>query len=194
MSLIVGAFIRVLLPVLVMVSALAGCAGTKQFKPVIENAAEERTERERELIENFSQRRDDAQYQAALQSWESGDPKGCRELIEKLLERNPKHKQARQLLADLHLDGGSPQEAKELLEQLLAEFPNDAQIHHSLGMLHETMADNEAALRHLGRAVELDPENELYHMCHETAVIAKNRTRGLSGVHEARRDNCPRPE
>lgn len=177
MSFTAGDFTRVLLPLLLVVSALAGCAGTKQFKPVIENAAEERTERERELIENFSQRRDDAQYQAALQSWESGDPKGCRDSIDKLLERNPKHKQARQLLADLHLDGGSTEKAKELLEQLLAEFPNDAQIHHSLGMLYDTMTDNEAALRHLSRAVELDPENELYHMCHETALVTQGSSR-----------------
>lgn len=162
------------LPAILAVALMPGCAGPNRLKPIIENAAPERSERERELIDSFSKRRDEAQYQSALQSWEAGDRNGCRELIEKLLERNPKHKEARQLLADLYLEAGSPEEAKKLLAQLLAEFPNDAQIHHSLGMLHESMSDDEAALRHLNRAVELDPENELYQMCHETALATQS--------------------
>ena len=157
-----------------MTTGLVGCAGGfKLWKPIVENAAVERTERERELVEDFSQRRDYAQYQAALQSWESGDPRNCREQIEKVLERNPNHKEARQLLADLHLDEGSQDAAKRILEQLLIEFPNDAQIHHSLGMLHEAMNNTDTSLRHLSRAVELDPDNELYRICYDTTLATK---------------------
>jgi tetratricopeptide (TPR) repeat protein len=158
-----------------MTTALVGCAGGFQlWKPVVENAAVERTERERDMIEDFSQRRDDAQYQAALQSWASGDPRSCRELIEKVLERNPKHKEARQLMADLYLDEGSQEAAKEILDQLLIEFPNDAPIHHSLGLLYEAMNNSDASLRHLGRAVELEPENELYRICYDTTLVTQD--------------------
>jgi len=125
------------------------------------------------LVEDFSRRRDNAQYLAALQNWESGDPRGCKELVDKLLARNSKHKEARQLLADLHLEQGDYQAAKAVLDQLLTDFPNDAHIHHSLGLLFETMNDVDASLRHLHRAVELEPENEFYQVCFDTTLATR---------------------
>lgn len=147
--------------------AMGGCAGLKKLEPAVENIAPERTKRERELMENFGEQRDEAQYQSAVQSWNGGDPEGCRSTLEALLARNPQHKGGRELLADLHLDEGDPGSAKRVLEDLLAEFPNDPHVHHSLGLLYDAMHDRTRSLRHLARAVELEPENEFYRTCHE---------------------------
>lgn len=162
--------VLVLLALWALLAAMSGCAGVDPIQPASDTPGAERTKRQRELIDDFSQRRDHAQYQAALQNWDAGDPAGCRGLVNKLLERNPGHKEGRQLLADLYLDDGAPHRAKEVLDQLVAEFPNDAQIHHSLGLLSETMGDHDSAVQHLSRAVELEPENELYRLCHQSAL------------------------
>ena len=146
----------------VLLILVAGCARFQLPEAPIEDISETRQQRNNEAVGRFERRRDDAQYQAAISRWKSGDRAGCQSLVESLLVRNSRHRQARLLLADLYLDSQDVPAATQQIQLLLEQFSDDAQAHHSMGLLMELAGQDEKAVYHFRRAAELDPSNELY--------------------------------
>ncbi|MEQ8789401.1 MAG: tetratricopeptide repeat protein [Pirellulaceae bacterium] len=141
----------------------SGCAST-QTKRKVDNPPVPLTPEERReaAIKDFEQRRSTLQYDAALSRWNLGDIKGCESMLVSLLERNPHDRQSRRLLADVCLERTDLAAAESHLRILLEQDADDAQSHHSLGLLLEEAGRREESLRHLDRAAELAPDNELY--------------------------------
>ena len=102
-----------------------------------------------------------AQLKAAIARWTEGDVEGCEASLRQLLQRNPRYKDAGIALADLLTHKEDLKAAEELIRKLLADF-DDPQIHHSLALLLETTGRSNEAVFHFQRAVELEPQNELY--------------------------------
>ena len=118
----------------------------------------------------FQKRCDDSMLQAAIARWNDGDVSGCESLLERLLERNPSHLEARMTLADLQLSEGNVPAAETHLRWIVQHNPQNPQARHSLGMLLDTTGRHDEALVHLREATRLDPQNELYAMCEQSAL------------------------
>jgi len=86
-----------------LLALLAGCAALKMPERPIESITAERQNRSEEAVREFERNRDFAEYQAALARWNQGDVDGCEETLEKLLGRNPDHRDARALLTNVLL-------------------------------------------------------------------------------------------
>jgi len=63
--------------------------------------------------------------------------------------------------ATLALNSGSGQEALQLLNTALTEAPDNEHIHYMLAIAHTATEDKSAAVTHLHRAIELNPDNRL---------------------------------
>ncbi len=113
-------------------------------------------------IREFEQRRDAANYKTALARWEHGDTAGCESMLVTLLRRNPEFSDARLTLADLYLETHRPDAAEQQLRTVLEAEPDNPQANHSLGLVLETKGNLAAAVVHLQKAAQLDPNNELY--------------------------------
>src|SRR4029077_14886335 len=79
-----------------------------------------------------------------------------------ILGRNPKHYEARLLLAELCLSEEDFEEARKNLELAISERSQDAHSQHMMGLLLETMGEESEALDYYRRAAELEPDNEIY--------------------------------
>ncbi len=157
--------------VLVVALALAtGCASLRLPAAPVPDIANQQRKRREQAVADFDQKRDTAEYQAALSCWRHGDVAGCRQTLVSLLKRNPKHRQAGLLLAELHLADQQPEEARRQAEAVLALYPDDAQAHHVLGLALEAAGQGEAARSHFEQAVQLDPKNETYALSRQTAA------------------------
>ncbi len=67
----------------------------------VEDVVELRKQRKSETLREFEQRRDWAEYNAALTAWQQSDIMRCRQSLKRLLARNPEHAEAQDLLAEL---------------------------------------------------------------------------------------------
>lgn len=149
--------------VLVLSFALicGGCASLPAKSPVSEDIAEQRKSRQQKVVAEFATRRDEAQLKAAMARWTEGDEEGCETSLRQLLTRNPRNKDAGIALADLLTHKEDWKAAEELFRRLLADL-DDPQIHHSLALLLDATDRCNEAVFHFQRAVELEPQNELY--------------------------------
>ena len=125
--------------------------------------------RKEEALRQFEQKRDDAQYEAAVAQWRQGENEACRELLTKLLARNPDHLQARLLMSEYHLLNTTPLEAMEHAKLAIARNPNDAQANHSLAVVLDAQGSTDSALPYYLRAVELAPNNEVFKLSLQAA-------------------------
>lgn len=129
--------------------SLAGCASVPPWmKPPVDDITPEREQRERELVERFETQRDAAAYTAATNRWQQGDAQGCLGILEELLERNPRHRAGRLLLADLHLFEDRPQEAVAVLETMHSDETPDLQVAQALAVALEVADRPEQAAVH----------------------------------------------
>ena len=136
-----------------------------------------RKARSAQLVKEYAQRRDDAQYQAALSAWNQGNTETCRELIDTLLDRTPEHRNGRLLLVQLHLLEQELAEARTEADRLAKELPADAEVLHVQGLVCEAVGDLEQAEKCYQRAVEIDPNNEIF-----AASLANISEAGLEGI------------
>ncbi len=150
-------------------SAAAGKAAADQNQPA-GNLSDQREQRLREVAADFDRRRDEAQYQAALNRWREDDATGCREALSKLLTRTPSHCPARLLLADVELSQGSPKAALELARAVLALEPKNAEAHNVIGLALDALGETNAAISHYEQATRLDSQNEQYAACYHAAL------------------------
>ena len=85
------------------------------------------------------------------------DPKRALEMIEKILEAEPFHRQANLLLKEAAVAAGFPEIGVHALQTLLEEKPRDTKLLHELGRLYRHMGENEAEVEIYRRITEADP-------------------------------------
>lgn len=142
-----------------------GCATPKFLAKPEPDIGAKRAARHEEMLLHFEERRDTAQYLAAMDRWRDGDPFMCEAQLRSLVSRNPKHLEARRALADLSLERGDVPTAERELRAILETFPEDAHTHHSLGLLLDMTGRTGEGRTHLARAAELSPDNSLFQLC-----------------------------
>ena len=84
------------------------------------------------------------------------------------------HLEARLFLADLLLTENRTAEAWRTLEPALASHPGDDRVQALAGLIQECLGNSAGAVSYYERAVELDPDNEVYWACYESALNAEN--------------------
>jgi len=149
--------------------SMAGCQVLSHAVPRIGDVKEKRLERNAQVMEQFDRQRDEAQFQAALGRWHVLDVQGCQACLAQILSRDPNHREALCLLAELAVYVEQPEMALGPVQRLAADRPDDALVHHSLAMLLEAGGQPYGALEHFQRAAHLEPKNELYRLSLESA-------------------------
>jgi tetratricopeptide (TPR) repeat protein len=166
---------------------LNGCAAVKLPKPT-GDIHPKRHRQHGDAVRQFEQRRDVAQYQAAMACWRMGDVVGCRGALEELARRSPCHLETRLALVDLYLFIDDHEGARLQAEQAAALAPQDARACHALGQALEAMGDFAGAGTQYERAIALDDKNEIYHLNLEnlTAAAVASRPTSPKAVEPAR--------
>ncbi|HXX40975.1 MAG TPA: tetratricopeptide repeat protein [Chthoniobacterales bacterium] len=85
------------------------------------------------------------------------NPKHAVEMIEKVLEDDPYHRQANLQLKDAAVAAGWPEIGVFALRTLLEEDPRDVKLLHDLGRLYHEMGQSEDEVEVYGRIGEIDP-------------------------------------
>src|ERR1700722_11945234 len=85
------------------------------------------------------------------------DPKRAVEMIEKVLEGEPYHRQANLLLKEAAVAAGWPEIGVFALRTLLEEEPRDVKLLHELGRLYHEVGQSENEVEVYNRISEIDP-------------------------------------
>ncbi len=85
------------------------------------------------------------------------DPKRAVELIEKILEEEPYHRQANLALKEAAVAAGWPDVGIFALRTLLEENPRDLKVLHELGRLHHNLGQNDHAVEVYNQINAIDP-------------------------------------
>jgi len=85
------------------------------------------------------------------------DPKRAVEMVEKVLEEEPYHRQANFVLKAAAVAAGWPEIGVFALRTLLEDNPRDVKVLHQLGRLHHDIGQNEAEVEVYNRITEIDP-------------------------------------
>jgi tetratricopeptide (TPR) repeat protein len=163
------------LPALIFVTAImlalsTGCSSLPIAKSLLgDGGAKKRQRRNEEVIRNFEAHRDQAAYEAALARWEQNDSKGCREGLDLLLARNPRHIDAQLLMAEVNLLDKRPQEALKQVDEVLRLQPGNARALYTKGLVLDAIGQSTGALTFYEEAARAEPENEMYALCCENA-------------------------
>jgi tetratricopeptide (TPR) repeat protein len=164
------------LPIALSLFALnvAGCAGFGSLRDTVKrNMASDvgpsREKRKEAVTRDFDRQRDDTQFDAAASWWKRGDEENCRRMLVQLLDRNPNHRRARLLLADVYLFKGQLEQSAAELHKVLATDPKDAVVQHALAEVLDVCGRRQEALTHYALAAQLDPTNEMFALSNKTA-------------------------
>ena len=152
--------------------ALAGCA-TLWPSPAGKDSVEDHKAHKTEMIESFEAKRDAAQFDAAMVRWREGDIRACKELVDKLVMRNPKHRGGRLLRAEIQLDDDKPELAIADVEALVKDDPKDAEASHLLGLLLEAAGRSSEAMPHFERAAQIAPNNHVFAASFQSALVGE---------------------
>lgn len=107
------------------------------------------------------------------------DPKSAVEMIEKVLEAEPYHRQANLLLKEASVAAGWPEIGVLALQTLLEEKPRDTKILHELGRLYHQVGESERAVEIYNRIVETDPtDSEALRLGKDASARASMQTGG----------------
>ncbi len=128
-------------------------------------------QRAESVNKNISDKRDEAEYRAALESWERNDSKKSREQLGSLLARNPRHRDSRLLMAEVCLADDQPEQALKNVNAVLDYAPDHAQALYMKGFVFESVGQTEGAVDFYAKAAKADPQNALYK---ESLAKAKN--------------------
>ena len=85
------------------------------------------------------------------------DPKRAVELIEKILEDEPYHRQANLVLKEAAVAAGWPEVGVFALRTLLEENPRDVKVLHELGRLHHNLGQSDYEVEVYNRINEINP-------------------------------------
>ncbi len=147
---------------------LPGCAGWTSSGKAIPDVKPEKAKRGKETAKLIREQRDRGELQAAQFAWQQGDTAGARELLERVLKRDPQHHEAGLLMAELLIVEQQPDEARRQLEQLVSRQPNDPRVLHAIGSLLEAEDKPQEALSYFRRASRLAPDNQEYRISCQT--------------------------
>ena len=84
-------------------------------------------------------------------------PQRAIEMIEKVLEDEPYHRQANLVLKEAAVAAGWPQIGTFALQTLLEENPRDVKLLHQLGRIYNATGENEQEVEVYHRITEIDP-------------------------------------
>jgi tetratricopeptide (TPR) repeat protein len=87
------------------------------------------------------------------------DPKRALEMIEKILEEEPYHRQANLALKEAAVAAGWPEVGVFALRTLLEENPRDVKVLHELGRLHHNLGQNNQEVEVYNRINEINPQD-----------------------------------
>jgi predicted Zn-dependent protease len=87
------------------------------------------------------------------------DPRRAVEMIEEILEREPRNRQANLVLKEAALAAGWPEIAVFALQTLLEENGRDTKVLHELGRLYHDLGKSEKEVEVYNRIIEIDPAN-----------------------------------
>jgi tetratricopeptide (TPR) repeat protein len=85
------------------------------------------------------------------------DPKRAVEMLEKVLEEEPYHRQANLALKEAAVAAGWPEIGVFALRTLLEEDPRDVKLLHELGRLHHSLGQSDEEVEIYNRISEIDP-------------------------------------
>lgn len=107
------------------------------------------------------------------------NPRHAVEMIEKILEDEPYHRQANVLLKEAALAAGWPEIAVFALQTLLEEKARDTKILHELGRVHHEMGESEREAETYHRITEIDPlDAEAARLSRDASARASMKTGG----------------
>ena len=87
------------------------------------------------------------------------DPKRAMEMLEKVLEEEPYHRQANLVLKQAAVAAGWPEIGVFALRTLLEEGPRDLKVLHELGRLYHELGQNEHEVEIYNRITEINPHD-----------------------------------
>jgi tetratricopeptide (TPR) repeat protein len=160
-----------------------GCAAAGVPKALTQGGVTpERQKRNEEAVRLFEQQRDFAEYETAKARWEQqDDAEGCREALMKLLARNPRHREARLLLAELFLSGDDFQGAYEQVKAALDAYPNDGEVQYTMALALDASGRTSDALAYYERATKMNPQSETF-----AAAYRRARETAREGLRQSR--------
>ncbi len=161
--------------------SLAFCGGCAQWNtaklkipemPGAPNIHPMRKDRAEQAVKDFDRQRDEAQYQAAATSWRQGDYVACNEALDKILARNPAHRNSLLLRADVDLEHDRPTEAVDTLRKAVQAHPQDAEVAYKLALALEADHQVSEALHFFQTASQLAPTEAKYSDAYQFAKSA----------------------
>lgn len=161
--------------------SLAFCGGCAQWNtaklkipemPGAPNIHPMRKDRAQQAVKDFDRQRDEAQYQAAATSWRQGDYVACNEALDKILARNPAHRNSLLLQADVDLEHDRPTEAVDTLRKAVQAHPQDAEVAYKLALALEADHQVSEALHFFQTASQLAPTEAKYSDAYQFAKSA----------------------
>jgi tetratricopeptide (TPR) repeat protein len=142
--------------------ALPGCASLDSPKLGAPDVSAQRKARKEAAVHEFELNRDKAEYEAAQARYQQDDLAGCREALQRLLNRNPQHHDALVLMAAVDLADNAHDKARGYAQQALKSQPNDPRVQYVMGLLADSEGRTAEAAVFYERAAKLDPSNEVY--------------------------------
>ena len=85
------------------------------------------------------------------------DPKRAIEMLEKVLEEDPYHRQANLVLKEAAVTAGWPEIGVFALRTLLEENPRDVKVLHALGRLHHELGESDREVDVYNQITEINP-------------------------------------
>src|SRR5437660_2970510 len=107
------------------------------------------------------------------------DPQRAVEMIEKILEDEPYHRQANLVLKEAAVAAGWPEIGVFALRTVLEKKPTDTKILHELGRLYRNLGESDHAVEVYSKLSELDPTDaEAVRLGKDAAARASMKTGG----------------
>jgi len=148
---------------------LSGCAGFKNyFQPT--KPGQSREERAAEAVKAFEEHRDTGQLAAALDRFNQGDAAQAEGMLTAIVNRRPENVEARMRLAEILWSRGDAS-AEPHFRTVLNLEPSRAEAHHALGLMLDATGRSEEARQHFHKAVELEPQNEIYRQTCDSLTV-----------------------
>ena len=147
-----------------------GCTGLPWSSKIANDAQPHEVRRAKELGKSFMDQRDRSEYEAAKFAWRQNDVQGSRELLGKLLKRNPGHREAGLLLAEIMLVEQRPELARQQLQSTLSRHPGDAETLYAMGLLLDAEDKPAEALPYFERAAQAAPDHAEYRLSRQATA------------------------
>lgn len=153
--------------VLCLALTTGGCAGWRETLAPKPSVSQTREERATDAVREFEDRRDAAQFAAAVERVQQGDSARAETMLVAIVKRRPDSIPARLRLAEV-LWSRNDASAEEHLRAVLQKDTANAEAHHALGLVLDGTNRSAEAREHFQRAKELEPDNEVFRVTFES--------------------------